>query len=277
MRSRSFRYGEDKVAYAISRLRSHPADWARALLHSNNPVLNSWEEFHRQMDAMYANSRETEDFQRKLENLKQTGSARNYSVQFKTYTAILGIEDPDIKIMMYKRRLKPTIQRALALVVGIDSFDALVEKSIDIDEAIFEQEKAEKAERKATSATLATPPAHPPSAPSSVLAYSCPPPAFSRSSTANQGTRPPTFGPSLPTSGPRPPLSDDEKARRHAQGLCRYCGKPGHSRDNCYALARAKERIPSNSRYPTPVSTSSVNPTVSHVIMPSGNPHPQGQ
>ena len=100
-------------------------------------------------------------------------------------------------------------------------------------------------------------------------AISPPEPSSSRSQT----------GFTRSSSGPRPTLSDDERKRRQAQGLCRYCGNAGHFKHNCPALnpvsnvSRLSNVNPVLSVVPAPLQV-----PVSHVVAPSsGNQYPRSQ
>ena len=44
-------------------------------------------------------------------------------------------------------------------------------------------------------------------------------------------------------SGPRGPLSEEEKTRRRQKGLCLYCGDPNHMRENCPRRLAREARI----------------------------------
>jgi hypothetical protein len=261
---------EDKVAFVISRLRGRPADWARSLIRINSPLLSSWEEFRAEMDSMYMNIYEREDLRNRLEDLKQTGSAINYSTEFKTIANTLGIDD-ESKYIFFKKGLKSTVKTGLAYASDVDDFDSLVRRAIIIDQTQYIAEKHEKAEKKPSRSNQ----------PQSLPSRNNTP---QQSNTAPRSSGPPRSSSSTPST-PRPPLTNEEKDRREKNGLCRVCGSPDHWKKNCprhLAKVKSEHEKQSQPRYPTPTSTSSVPPAAisAHVIFPPalrrpGNPIPQ--
>jgi hypothetical protein len=101
---------------------------------------------------------------------------------------------------------------------------------------------------------------------------SSPPPNNSRTSSSKNA------------SGSHGPISQEEKDRREALGLYRFCGG-NHFKRDCSAL-KAKEAKKGSSRYPTPAPTLNVNSdsapsvppvTVSHIISSAGKYDSQSQ
>jgi len=73
--------------------------------------------------------------------LKQKGSARNFSIEFKTFASILQL-DKGTMISKYKEKLKDTVQQGIAYTTSITSFELLIAKSIEIDEVLYKIAKA---------------------------------------------------------------------------------------------------------------------------------------
>jgi hypothetical protein len=284
----------NKVSFVISRLRGYPATWAHALRDSNadDPILQSWPLFKAEMDILFANPFYKEEIRRQYKALKQTGSAIVFSTEFKALAAILNKSESD-KSFEFKEKLKDNVQIQLAGLLSIDeTFESLVRKAIQVDQALFNVDKAlKKAVKSQTPGPLSssqTPfrppqPQQPRNNPSSSSGGSRNSsfPAGSRASSAAPGSVHAT------ASTPRPPLSDAEKQYREDNNLCRYCGSKDHFRKDCDKYKKkleidAKKGLPP--RYPPPPSSAHINAssaparpvTVSHIISPPGKYDPQG-
>jgi hypothetical protein len=89
------------------------------------------------LDNLYEDPFYMEQIRRGLDALKQTGSARTFSAEFKALAAIVNLS-PREKIFQYKEKLKGPVQTQLAGLLAIyESFDSLVRKSISVDQALF--------------------------------------------------------------------------------------------------------------------------------------------
>src|SRR5271170_7188542 len=173
--------------------------------------------------------------------------------------------------------MEATVVLLLACVVGLITFDMLVQMSIEIDQSLFDIAKAAK--KAVSKSTLGH-------APSSLL-LSLPRHQQSRPNPAPSGSIS-SRNSSSSTSDLH--LSPAEKDRREKEGLCRYCGEKGHFKRDCDAYKRKVERNvrKGTPRFSAPVASSShvnaVDPssapappvTVSHVISASGKYNPQG-
>jgi hypothetical protein len=230
---------------------------------------------------MYADKQRRKVLRRKLATLKQTGSASKFASEFLTIANILGIEE-ESHFALFTEGLKPDVQRALVLIHNIDSFEELVDAAVQIDHVNFTLAKTEaKAESKSYGKLGSGKVNAPPSfrLPQSHCNSSHP------SASSPYHSRTPT---SQNSSGSHAPISQEEKDRREALGLCRFCGG-NHFKRDCPALKAKLEKEAKkgllSSRYPTPTSTSTItsdstgtNPViVSHVLSSSGKYNPQSQ
>jgi hypothetical protein len=163
---------------------------------------------------------------REYHALKQKGSARNFATEFKTLATILH-KDEGTKIFDFKEKLKDTVQKAIAIATGIDSFDMLVAKSIEIDQVLFETAKAAKKVESNSQKPGPSSSSH------------SQPPRNNPSSSSSPRNPPPSQNPS---SDRRGPLTKEEKNRREALGLCRFCGKKGHFKKDCPDLKAKLEK-----------------------------------
>ena len=264
-----------KVAYVISRCRHAPAEWGHSLIESSSHLLHDYDAFKEQMASMYADKQRRKALRRKLTMLKQTGSAAKFASEFLTIANILGIDD-ESRFALFTNGLKPEVQRALAISRDIDRFEDLVDAAVQIDHVNFTLAKAEaKAESKSSGKSSQG--KGPPSSTSSSFRPQQPRTDNTASITPNQ-PRPFSKNPSTPHN----PISQEEKERREAMGLCRFCGGTHFKRD-CPSLKAKVEKEgnkgPPPLRYPTP-STSNVNSESTHVTVPhviSGKFPPQSQ
>jgi hypothetical protein len=260
-----------KVAYLISRCRGSPAEWGHSLLESSSYLLNDYDAFKEQLASMYADKQRRKTLRRRLATLKQTGSASKFAAEFKSVANILGI-DNESRIALFTAGLKPDVQRNLALVRNIDTFEELVDAAVQIDHVNFTLAKADaKTDSKNDSKGKSGPVNQGKGPPSSTPSSSRPrdqPRTDSTLSVMPNNSRT-SFSKSSFTS--HNPISQEEKDRREAMGLCRFCGG-NHFKRDCPSFKAKLEKEGNKSpppRYPTPASTSNINSdsvTVSHVI-----------
>lgn len=224
MRSVTFDNDYVKVAYVISRCRGSPAEWGHSLIESSSDVLHDYDAFKEQLSSMYADKLRRKTLRRKLTMLKQTGSASKFAAEFKSTANILGIDD-ECRFALFTNALKPEVQRALALVRDIDTFDDLVDAAVQIDHVNFTLAKAES---KADSKSSSTKPTSQGKGNTPSSSHPQQPRTDSASSTTSR------------TSAPKSnnPISQEEKDRREALGLCRFCGGNHFKRD--YPSLKAK-------------------------------------
>ena len=265
MRPVTFDTAYFKVAYLISRCRGSPAEWGHSLLESSSYLLNDYDVFKEQLASMYADKQRRKTLRRRLATLRQTGSASKFAAEFKSVANILGI-DNESRIALFTAGLKPDVQRNLALVRNIDTFEELVDAAVQIDHVNFTLAKAEAKASDSKSFTKSGFQGN-----SNTLSSSRPqqPRTDGTSSLVTPNTSRTSLK-DLPSS--RNPISQEEKDRREAMGLCRFCGG-NHFKRDCPSLKakHEKESNKSTLRYSTPASTSNVNSnstpvTVSHVI-----------
>lgn len=238
-----------KDAYVISRCRGSPAEWGHSLIESSSDILHDYDAFKEQLASMYADKQCRKALRRKLATLKQTGSASKFASEFLTIANILGIND-ESRFALFTNALKPEVQRALALVRDIDSFEDLVDAAIQIDHVNYTLAKAEsKAESKAAGKSANGPQGKGNTPPTSSR------PQHPNVSSVSSGNTARALTSSKSTSS-RNPISQEEKDRREALGLCRFCGG-NHFKRDCPSLKAKLEKEANKGpppRYPTPAS-----------------------
>ena len=268
MRAITFDSDYVKVAYVISRCRGSPAEWGHSLIESSSDLLHDYDAYKDELASMYADKQRRKALRRKLITLKQTGSASKFAAEFKSTANILGIDD-ESRFALFTNGLKPDVQRALALVRNIDTFEELVDAVIQIDHVNFTLAKAEaKADHKSSGKSIggANPQGKGNSSSSSH-------PQQSRTDSASSVTSnaPRTSSSKNSFTSSCNPISQEEKDCREALGLCRFCGG-NHFKRDCPSLKAKLEKEANKGpppRYRT--STSNVNSdfapvTVSHIL-----------
>ena len=244
---RTFPNDRSHTAYFISRLRKEPADWATTLIAAESPILHDFPAFLAEFAAIYSDVDRVTNLQMKLENLKQTGSAREFSSRFSAICTGLGITKESTRKHLFIAKLKPSLRTALQYyaIQQTLSFSDLVGHAVRIDRAQYQERKAEGKE------------------PHSISSRPRPSNLIRQGDSASQAKTNIPINTKKIISKPRGPLSEAEKQRRRDKGLCLYCGSPGHSLDNC-TLKKAKEQQNIPSKQP-----------VSSVIINSENSNPQ--
>ena len=219
VRDQTFAKDSIKVLFVINRLRGGPAEWAMAVRRhdAENPILSDYAEFKQELTTMYSDRNAFAKAERKIATLEQTKSASTYAAQFQTLASILGL-DKNAKMTYFRRGLSTTVKTALSLVHPAPAtFKVLVDRAVAIDQAIYE---AEKESRQLSQALWALQPL----------------PRQPQKRPFPYDMAPETVRPDKVTlrSGPRPPLTAEERQRRFEQGLCAYCGDGTHRTRECH-------------------------------------------
>jgi len=226
---------KNKVSLVISHLHGHAATWAYVLRRTNpaNPAFLSWPLFKALMNSLFEDTYYLKQVRHDFHALKHKGSARNFSIEFKTFASILQL-DEDTMIFEYKEKLKDTVQQGIAYTTGITNFELLVAKSIEIDQVLYKIAKASTKKDKSCSQK----PTPKDSAPSQSKNSSS---QSSRRLAPSPGPTQPSTSPDL--SHPRGPLSQEERERRIAHKLCMYCAGPDHAIQDCPRLQSSTKKV----------------------------------
>ncbi|GAA6018098.1 hypothetical protein JCM10207_006080 [Rhodosporidiobolus poonsookiae] len=154
---------------------------------------------------------------RRLDRLKQTGSASLYAAEFRRLSLTLGWNDKALRFR-FVAGLKEELKDELARMDPITDFDQLVEKVVIIDNRTF-QRRLQKTGRSA--------PSYNPFTPMPVTPAASTPPEDRMQVDSARKTTP---------GAPKAPLTAAEKEYRRVNKLCAYCGQPGHYQDTCPAI-----------------------------------------
>jgi Ty3 transposon capsid-like protein len=279
MKPITFAHDDARVAYFLSRLRGMPAEWGQALLEADSPLLTNYDAFLEQFTSLYENKARRRQLEERLESMEQTGSAHAFAAEFTSLCEILDVKEGTRKIL-FLPKLKLGVRKALALVQLPPTFKELVDLAVRTDDINFIAAKAEKAEQKAQSK-------HSAQQHLSASASQSKTPAPSQNSSSHprfnsqSSNRAPSNNRSHPYSNashsqsaphpdvsvPRPHLTPEEKERRIREGLCTYCGEPGHSPDTCGKLQFAQQRGLNRSE-PNKSTFCPFRSSTAHVISP---------
>jgi len=289
MKPITFAHDDARVAYFLSRLRGMPAEWGQALLEADSPLLTNYDAFLEQFTSLYENKARRRQLEERLESMQQTGSAHTFAAEFTSLCEILDVKEKTRKIL-FLPKLKLGVRKALALVQLPPTFKELVDLAVRTDDINFIAAKAEKAEQKALSKHSSAQSSSQPKTPApSQNSSSYPPRLNSQSSNrtpsnnrshpySNSSHSQPRSAPHPDVSAPRPHLTPEEKERRIREGLCTYCGEPGHSPDTCGKLQFAQQSglnrsIPNKSTFrPFRSSTAHVISPISSTSIPAPTP-----
>ena len=220
-----------KINFVIGYLREDAYRWIEPHLElRSNLYFQDFATFIAALLAAKGDPDAINTYTRKLEALKQTGSASTYTTEFYRLAAYLTWNDSAL-LAQYKRGLKPEIKDALALrEVDSTTTQHLAEVAIKFDNRLFER----KEERKNEGRPSTTPSNQ--SKPSSNFDRSSTRP--STAMTASKTTTTTTSGPmamDLDTARfkKHKALTPQEREYRLSNNLCLYCGEAGHRAGAC--------------------------------------------
>ena len=217
-------YNKDKkkVLFVISYLVDTARDWAREILENEeHPYYKNFPAFKKALDALYLDRNLKHQARDKLSRLKQTKSASLYSVEFQETIAPLKLDD-SAKCLLFYMGLKDTVKDALATIGEEETFQALVDQVIAIDQ----RQHQRRMEEKKSSSTKPHESSFKPHEPSFKPHESSFKPQF-KSNAPNESSK---FS---PHGQPRAPISEEEKKRRFNEDLCFRCASPDHKANDC--------------------------------------------
>ncbi|KAL0159061.1 hypothetical protein M9458_047137, partial [Cirrhinus mrigala] len=193
MQPQQFSLENTKVAFLISLLTGKALQWAKAIWNSNNPIINSFEQFTKHFSEVFSTATDTLTTSDQLFRLQQA-SVNDYTLRFHMLVGASGWNKIAL-LCDYRQGLNPEIRAAMALYddsIGLESF---LQRTTRVSQRL---------------AACQPPVTAPQSA--SLAACSPVPEPMQVDSTR---------------------LSRTERNHRISLGLCLYCGHQGHLICNC--------------------------------------------
>ena len=226
----AFQTDRHRVEYLSMYLEKGTAlSWYNAVIRQKPHLLDNWQEFTAEFLKRFQTMDLVSKYTRKAEALTHKGPVADLVNQFQECMAYVNWSE-QTKIIVFTRKLKPELRRALLAAPKRDTFDEWAPIVIEKDNELHELEVDLRREEKL--------------AKSKAVGYARPSDRASGSGSTNwrSGDRPTVthpfsqFSSSVPDSNgpapmdvdamrqvPRGPLTAEEKAYRDEHGLCRYC------------------------------------------------------
>ena len=184
---------------------------------------------------MYADRNLKQKALDKLGRVNQTKSVAAYSAEFQHAIAPLNLDDDSLQSNFY-RGLDDEIKKLLVFMPEAKTFDQLVDQCVSIDQRYYAINRQKKIAQKSSKSQSQQ--------------------SSNNSKKSNGPVIPITIGLySQAISGPRGPISEDEKRRRRLENLCFRCGSSKHMRNDC---PLNKGKIPNHSEKPSNGQSSNV-------------------
>ena len=245
------RYQTDRarVLFASSFLRDTASSWWMPKLTQPSPIIDSWQDFVNELYTMFGNKHLQSTAQNTLLNLKmkENALASDYLVKFNAQAPYTGWNSTALAGAFY-RGLPDRIKNRFQYIQRPQDFDLLKDIALDFDQRYWEcqeelghkpvkdsakpktndaDDKAEnkdanssrnRKKKKASNSNTTT--------------------ADTATSSTNVNKPAVSSKPPASKTEPRGPITQAEKDRRKAEGLCLYCGEKGHQFNKCPKLAK---------------------------------------
>lgn len=203
-----------KVAYVLTLLAGKARDWGTSVWETQAPCCASFEDFRQEMVRLFDRSAQGQEAADQLARLRQAGrSVTEYAIQFKTLAASCDWNQGAC-MSMFRAGLEEEIQDELATIDLPQDFDDLISMALRVEGRL----------RRRRQRPVFRPPWRMEDTSSAV------PEAANATSL---GSEPMQVG--------RLRLTPQQKQQRLIQGLCFYCGKPGHFAVACPLKAAARQ------------------------------------
>jgi hypothetical protein len=269
------RYQTDRsrVLFAASFLRDTASSWWMPKLIQASPLIDNWQNFVNELYTMFGNKHLQSTSQNILLNLKmkENATAADYLVDFNSHAPYTGWNDTALAGAFY-RGLPDRIKNGFQYIKRPQEFEALKDLALDFDQRHWEREEelgrkpvkaSDKSKSKTEDAKTETKEAETSSSArngkkkkkSGNAATNAP------ASTSTSNPKPATTSKTSDSkTEPRGPLTQAEKDRRRAEGLCMYCGEKGHQYTKCQKLANRPATGAAATAVPAAAPTTSAAP-----------------
>jgi hypothetical protein len=207
IQSLTFQTEESKTRFFGTLLTKEALSWYRTILESKNPIIFKWSAFIEDFTSYFGDAHAQRSAQVALTRLRQgRGPATTYASRFRRVAVDTGFDNQAL-MDRFRSGLKENVKDALALALDEPkTLEELIRLAIKIDNRLFERE-TEKAQNDQT-----------------LTKYS------RRFESQDFGPAPMDIDASVAKVKK---LNHVEKQRRLKEGLCFYCGLPGHRANQC--------------------------------------------
>lgn len=232
VQSSRYAMGRDRVGLIGSLLTKAAQSWFTPLVEKNSPVLDNYEEFLRQFEAIFGEHDRSRVAAQKIRNMRQANrSAATYAADFQQIQSELDWGDGAL-IDQFRSGLSGEVKDLMLTMTDPTTLGEVMAQAIRCDERLFERRRERRGEggfRPVDHRGSTTP------------------------STPSPIPQPLPPGEPMQLGGTRfKKLTDAEKERRRANNLCLYCGEPNHRARDC-----PKRVSGPRSAYPAHVATAS--------------------
>jgi hypothetical protein len=207
------RYFDDttRVGFVGTLLTGTIAAWFAPILETSSPLLQDFNAFMAEFEAVFGDSDKARTLANKLRRLQQgTRSAIIYASEFRRLACDVNWGEATL-IDQFRCGLHDDVQDLLLTLVDLSSFSEAITQAIQCDNRLFERRQ----EKKVTS---------------SAQLWNSWPTTLPLVPQTTPVARPASFGsaPMQIDAAKFKPLTEAEKLRRRTNNLCLYCGNPGH-------------------------------------------------
>jgi hypothetical protein len=220
-----FHYDKSKILYIGTLLTDDAAVWFEST--TRNPDQLTYDGFLKSFKLLFEDPYSTEVARREIRRLKQgTMSASTYAMKFLALAFDTGYDNAAL-MDQFRINLSSDLKNVLATALNTpDKLEEYVNFVIGIDNRLFERRLEMRFEQPRSPRT-----------------------PYLVQHTPTQAVTPTPTSQTVPVdvdavhvsaniARPRGPLSQEEKDRRRRDGLCMYCGAPGHHANICPAKSK---------------------------------------
>ena len=211
---------QDQLIYVGSLLVGKAREWHDALVEDDTfllPPSYTFQSFLQEMDDFFGGGVTLQSMERSLINLRQTGTVSELAIAFQNITNTFRPKWSDHPLIFtFSQKLREVVRYELtSRGLPPSTFQAFISAAISV-----EQNQA------AAHASRGGQPPHTTR------------PSFKALQPPPTARPPPSHSPHTPmdidaTRGPHGSLTPEERRRRFNEGLCGYCGRPGHVISSC--------------------------------------------
>ena len=220
----------DRVIYASTYLRGQAFEWFEPYVREFNDkpqkdwgdvtkeIFASYKMFKKKLEQTFGDIDAARTAERRLDRLRQTGSASVYAAEFQQIISHLDFDD-DTYIWIFERGLKEDVKDELMRVDRPEEFHKMVELAVKIDNRLYERKLQRREQRQGGSSGSA--------------------PYRYRRHEGRRGQQRQQPREYSDPYGPKPMELDaarlpaEEEKRRKDNNLCFECGKAGHRAREC--------------------------------------------